>query len=152
MTKNIIKLCATVFNLGYFPIPGTMGSLAGLLIYFLLKTNSVLYLIILAMLLVLGFYVSGKTEEILKQKDSAKIIMDEVCGMLIALFLLPARMPVVISAFFIFRALDTIKPIPIDKLQHLSGSKGIMLDDIVAGVYTNLIIQASLRLTSILAS
>lgn len=152
MTKKITKLISTFFYLGYLPIPGTMGSLGGLSIYFLIKLNNVLYLIILALLLILGFLVCGKSEIIFNQKDSRKIVIDEVCGILIALFLLPSRFSLVMSAFFLYRAFDTIKPLPLDKLQHLSGSSGIMLDDIVAGIYTNLILQLALRFTSAIAS
>ena len=147
MTEKTIRLIATFFYLGNLPLPGTAGSLAGLIIYFLISANNILYLIVLALLMVLGFYICGKAEKVLNQKDSRKIVIDEVCGMLIALFLLPAKFPVIISAFFIFRALDAVKPPPADKLQHLPASNGIMLDDIVAGIYTNLIIQLALRLT-----
>jgi len=147
MTKKVIQLISTFFYLGYLPFPGTAGSFAGLLIYFLVSANNILYLIVLILLLMLGFYICGKAENVLNQKDSRKIVIDEVCGMLIALFLLPITLPVIISAFLLFRALDAVKPPPADKLQNLPGSKGIMLDDIIAGVYTNLVIQLALRLT-----
>ena len=152
MKDRIIKLLATFFYVGYLPIPGTMGSLATLLIYFSIVGNIILYATVLILLLILGFCISGKAAEIFQQKDSRKIVIDEVCGMLIALFMLPITLPVVLCAFFIFRALDTIKPPPINKLQYLPGSKGIMLDDILAGIYTNLIIQLALRFTSAIAS
>lgn len=152
MIKKIIELISTVFYVGYLPISGTMASLVGLLIYFIINNNPLLYAITLAALLILGFMVSGKAEEIFHQKDSRKIVIDEVCGMLIALFLLPVRLPIIIIAFFLFRALDTIKPPPFDRLQNLRGSAGVMLDDIFAAIYTNLIIQLSLRLTSTITS
>lgn len=152
MTKKIIELISTVFYVGYLPISGTMASLAGLLIYFLINKNNSLYAIVLVAILVLGFISSGKAEEIFHQKDSRKIVIDEVGGMLIALFLLPVRLPIIIIAFFLFRAFDTIKPPPFDRLQHLPGSAGVMLDDIFAAIYTNLIIQLSLRITSAIAS
>jgi len=72
--------------------------------------------------------------------------------MLISLFLLPVKLPVIILGFFLFRAFDTLKPPPLDRLQNLRGSAGVMLDDIVAAIYTNLILQLSLRLTSTMAS
>ena len=152
MTEKIIKLSATFFKMGYLPIPGTMASLGGLLIYSLINANTFLYLTILILLLIVGFYVCAKAEKIFNQKDSRKIVIDEVCGMLIALFLLPVKLPVIICAFFIFRALDTVKPPPIERIEKLSGGRGIMLDDIVAGIYTNLIIQFALKLTSAFAS
>ncbi|MFH1656021.1 MAG: phosphatidylglycerophosphatase A [Candidatus Omnitrophota bacterium] len=148
MTKKVIQLIATFFNLGYLPLPGTAGSLAGLLIFFLISANYIIYLTVLVLLLILGFYVSGKSEEAFNQKDPRKIVIDEVCGMLIALFLLPVTFPVIISAFLLFRAFDAIKPPPANIFEQLSGGKGIMLDDIIAGIYTNLIIQLALKLTS----
>lgn len=152
MTDRIIKLISTIFYLGYLPIPGTVGSFAALLIYFLIRINNSVYLIVLSVFLILGFLFCGKAEKVFNQKDSRKIIIDEVCGMLLALFLLPAKLPIIVIAFFLFRALDTIKPPPINKLQELPGSLGIMIDDILAGIYTNLMIQLALRLTSTIAS
>jgi len=152
MIKKIIELVSTVFYVGYLPISGTMASLVGLLIYFLINKNNLLYTIVLAVILILGFLVSGKAEKIFNQKDSRNIVIDEVSGMLIALFLLPVRLPIIIIAFFLFRAFDTIKPPPADRLQNLRGSAGVMLDDIFAAIYTNLIIQLSLRITSVITS
>ncbi len=152
MIKKVIEVISTVFYIGYLPISGTMASFFGLSIYFLINKNNLLYAIVLAVILILGFLVGSKAEEIFNQKDSCKIVIDEVCGILIALFLLPVRLPIIIIAFFLFRALDTIKPPPFDRLQNLRGSSGVMLDDIFAAIYTNLIIQLSLRFTSAIAS
>lgn len=152
MIKKIIELVSTVFYVGYLPISGTMASLVGLMIYFCINNNNSLYAVVLAATLILGFLTSGRAEVILKQKDSRKIVIDEVSGMLISLFLLPGKLPVIILGFFLFRAFDTLKPPPLDRLQNLRGSAGVMLDDIVAAIYTNLILQFSLRFTSIIAS
>ena len=150
MNKRLIKLISTFFYLGYSPVaPGTVGSLAGLLIYVLLRNNIILYSVVTLFLLALGFGFAGKAEKLFNEKDPHKIIIDEVCGILIALFLLPFNFPVIISAFFLFRALDMIKPPPADKLQNLNGSAGIMLDDIVAAFYTNICLQVALKLLSL---
>jgi len=149
MSKKLIKLISTVFYLGYSPvIPGTVGSLVGLAIYILLRNNIAIYIITTIFLLVLGFGVAGEAEKILGRRDSPKIIIDEVCGILIALFLLPFNFVIIISAFFLFRAFDAIKVSPADKLQNLRGSAGIMLDDIVAGFYTNICFHVALKLLS----
>ena len=123
--------------------------MAGLGIYFLTRNNLFVYLTVLGFVTILGFVYSGKAEKVFGQKDSQKIVIDEVSGILIALFLLPANFPVIISAFFLFRAFDMVKPPPADKLEKLKGSSGVMLDDIVAGVYTNICFQIGLRLLSL---
>jgi phosphatidylglycerophosphatase A len=147
MSKEIIKLVSTFFYLGYSAlIPGTIGSLGGLGLYFILRNNSIVYTLVMVIFIVLGFAISGKAEEIFNKKDSRKIVIDEVAGVFIALFLLPPRLPVILSAFLVFRALDAIKAPPADRLQKLGGSLGIMLDDIVAGIYTNICLQVALRL------
>lgn len=79
-------------------------------------------------------------------------MIDEVSGMLLSLIFIPYDIKLVIMAFILFRILDTLKPYPLDRLQNLAGSIGIMSDDIVAGLYTNIILQVVLRLVSFKAS
>ena len=150
MNKKLTKIISTFFYCGYFPVlPGTVGALAGLGIYFLVRSNIILYIVTTLFLTILGFKFSGKAESLFQEKDPHKVVIDEVSGILIALFLLPSNLPVIISAFFLFRAFDMIKPPPADKLQDLKGSAGIMLDDVVAGIYTNICFQVALKLLSL---
>ena len=145
MVKFLTKLIATFFYIGYFPlIPGTAGSLAGVLIYLLIKNNILTFIFTLSALLALGFLVCGKVEELGRKKDPSYVIIDEVCGMLLSLIFLPFDIRLVMLAFFIFRILDTLKPCPIGRLEKFKGSLGIMGDDIVAGIYTNIVLQAVL--------
>ena len=74
------------------------------------------------------------------------IVIDEACGMLLALFFVPMTIFSVILGFFIFRILDILKPPPAKRMEKLTGSLGIMFDDIVAAIYTNLILQIIFRL------
>jgi len=146
---SICRLITTFFYLGYLPfIPGTFGSIAGLCIFFFVKDDIFVYTVVTLVLTILGFLLSGRAEEIFKKKDHRSIIIDEVCGMLLSLAFLRYDIKLVIMGFFIFRLLDTVKPYPADKLQDLKGGSGVMSDDIVAGLYTNLILQAVARLTS----
>ena len=147
MKKKTTRIVSTFFYLGYFPImPGTIASLAGLGIYFLTANHITLYIIATFFLIILGFKFSGKAEELFNKKDPHPVVIDEVCGILIALFLLPSNLSIIIPAFFVFRAFDMVKIPPADKLQNLDGAAGIMLDDIVAGIYTNICFQIVLRL------
>jgi len=73
--------------------------------------------------------------------DPTIVVIDEIVGMWISLFLLPKTVPVVISAFLIFRALDVIKPPPARVFQRKGGGFSIMMDDVVVGVYSNLLVR-----------
>lgn len=147
--KIIIKIISTFFYIGYLPfIPGTFGSIAGILLFYLIKDNLPVYALFTLSLIILGFLVSGEAEKILNKKDAKCIVIDEVCGMLLSLIFIPYNIKTVIIAFLLFRILDSLKPYPAARLQNLKGSRGIMADDIVAGLYTNIILQIILRLAS----
>lgn len=153
MPKFLTRLISTFFYTGYFPlIPGTAGSLAGLLVYFLVKNNPSVYIFTLAALLVLGFLASSRSEELIGRKDPSCVVIDEVCGMLLGLLFVPYDVKLVIIAFFMFRLMDTLKPYPVGRLERLKGGLGIMMDDIAAGLYTNIILQAIIIFTSFKAS
>ncbi len=140
------KLISSLFYLGHSPImPGTVGSLAGLLVYFLVNRNAVLYGFSIVFIFVLGIIFSGEAEHIYKHKDAKTIVIDEACGMLLALVFLPYNIILVISGFIIFRFFDIIKPPPARKIEELAGAWGIMVDDILAAIYTNIILQIFLR-------
>lgn len=145
----IIKTLSTFFYLGYLPfLPGTFASIAGIFLFYLIKDNTFVYGLITVVLVVLGFLVSGEAERIFNKKDAKFIVIDEVSGMLISVMFMPYQMRLVIIAFIIFRILDGLKPYPADLLQKLKGSLGVMSDDIVAGLYTNIILQVVLRIAS----
>jgi len=147
--QEIIKLISTFFYAGYLPlIPGTFGSLAGLFVFYLIKNNILILILATCVITILGFAVTGKAEAIFKKKDASYIVIDEVSGMLLSLLFLPYDIKLVVIGFFLFRILDTLKPFPAGRLQNLKGSLGIMTDDIVAAVYTNIILQVVLRLAS----
>lgn len=151
--KFIIKTVSTFFYVGYLPlIPGTFASLAGAYLFYLLKDNLILYSAFTLSLLIIGFFITGKAENIFAQKDSRYIVIDEVTGMFLALVLVPYSFRMFILGFFLFRILDTLKPYPANRIEHLKGSLGVMGDDIVAGLYTNIILQVAFRFISFKAS
>ena len=145
----LIKVTSTVFFIGYLPlIPGTFGSLFGVGLFYLLNgATSVTYFSFILGIVTLGLITSGQTEKLLNKKDPGCIVIDEVVGMLIALSFIPYDFRVVFLAFLIFRILDTLKPFPAGKLQHLRGSVGVLADDLIAGIYTNIVLQVILRLS-----
>ncbi len=128
-------------------IPGTFGSLAGVIVFYLVCGNLIVHTLSTLFLVFLGFWASSKAEVVFAQKDPKYVVIDEVCGMLLSLSFLPFySLKIVIIAFLLFRILDTLKPYPAARLEKLKGGLGIMLDDLVAGVYANLILQVVLRL------
>lgn len=145
--KFLIKLISTFFYAGYFPlIPGTFGSLAGVFLFYFIRRDQVIYVLSTLFLILLGFWVSTMAEDVFGKKDPKYVVIDEVCGMLLSLAFLPFySVQVVCIAFLLFRILDTLKPYPAGRLERLNGGMGIMLDDLVAGVYANVVLQVVMR-------
>ncbi|MCQ9207967.1 MAG: phosphatidylglycerophosphatase A [Omnitrophica bacterium] len=144
--QNLIKLIASFFYLGYIRfIPGTVASCAALGLYFLFRGDFYLYTLLLIIVNALGFLVAGRAEVAFAEEDSPKIVIDEVGGFLLAFWGLNLNLPLVITGFFIFRGLDMAKPYPADKLERLGGSCGVMGDDLIAGLYTNIVLQIVTR-------
>ena len=124
--------------------PGTAGTVIGVLLYLLLKDVSPLwYGIACVGVTVLGTWAAGYADCILGTKDSPSIVIDEIAGFLVALFLVPFAWGYVLAGFALFRFFDILKPWPLKRLQDMPGGPGVMLDDIGAGVYTNIILQVA---------
>jgi phosphatidylglycerophosphatase A len=136
-------MIASFFCVGYAPIaPGTFGSLAAFALYFplILLHDWRIYLGCILAVCVLGIWASGRAETDSGQVDPSFVVIDEVAGQLITLFLLPFSWTTVIAGFFLFRILDIIKPFPARRAEKLHAGWGIMMDDILAGVYGNLLL------------
>lgn len=144
--RKIARTVASFFYLGHSPLmPGTVGSLGGLIVYFLVKDRQLLYGFMIVFLFVLGMLFSAEAERIYRRKDASMIVIDEACGMLIALYLVPFSWKVVVLGFILFRFFDIIKIFPAKKVEKFSGAFGVMLDDLIAAGYTNIILQVLIR-------
>ncbi|OGW38709.1 MAG: hypothetical protein A2Y97_11145 [Nitrospirae bacterium RBG_13_39_12] len=139
----LLKYIATIGPIGYIPFaPGTFGSLVAFALFILLKPHLLVHIIILFIIIPIGIISSHYAERLLNDKDSRHIVIDEFCGFLISVLFIPISIGYAITAFFLFRFFDILKPFPIRKTGSvLSGGKGIMADDIIAALYTNLILQ-----------
>ena len=146
---KIIKLLASVFYLGYAPISGSVASLAGLFMCLFLAKQPFFYVLVFILITVIGFIVSGEMEKIEGKKDPSSVVIDEVAGSFIAFFMLPASPAIFMTAYFLFRAFDMFKIYPADQLENLGGSAGVMCDDLLAGLYTNLIMQIAIHFSGI---
>ena len=135
---------ATIGFLGYSPYaPGTIGSLFALTIFLMTNLPIYAHLSVIIIGALLGIYASSAAEKILNEKDSKKIIIDEFIGFYVAVFYLPKTFGLAIAAFLLFRFFDILKPLFISKLEKtLSNGLGVMADDILAGIYTNIVLQA----------
>jgi phosphatidylglycerophosphatase A len=139
MIRSVALMCATVFGVGYAPMaPGTFGSAAGLLLWWLLPSSSWIQLAAIAAVFAIGAWSAGVCEEHCGRVDPGHVVVDEVLGMLITLFMNPVGPVGVGLAFVAFRAADVVKPFPVNRLERLPGGAGIMADDAMAGVYANL--------------
>lgn len=133
---------ATLGLIGYIPVaPGTFGTLAAFALYMLLKPSISAQAAILLLLIPAGFFSCDLAERVLKEKDSSHIVIDEFCGYFFSVLLVPFSLGYALAAFFLFRFFDILKPFPIRKMESLKGGAGIMADDIMAGLYANIILQ-----------
>jgi len=135
---------ATGFYSGYLPkAPGTWGSLVGLLLFFLLHTlNLQIYLAVVAAIFIIGTFAAGEAEKIMDRKDPGLGVIDEIVGILITMIAIPATPLAMALGFILFRIFDIWKPFPIRLIdQRFHGGLGIMLDDIVAGIFSLVILQ-----------
>lgn len=142
MKNFLFKNLSTLGPVGYLPAaPGTWGTLVALIFIAAFKPAPSVHILITAIVIIAGIYSSGEAEKLLGRKDSGHIVIDEFAGYLISTAFLPQTPFYIISSFILFRAFDITKPPPIRRIQDLPGGWGIMVDDILAGVYTNLILQ-----------
>jgi phosphatidylglycerophosphatase A len=141
LAKYLAYLFATGFGTGYIPLaPGTAGSLLALVLFWIFPFGNITWLIICLLFLIIGLW-AGSVVEKEEGKDPGIIVIDEMVGQWCALLFLPLNIPLLIASFFLFRAFDIIKPFPARKSEDLKGGAGIMIDDIIAGIYANIILQ-----------
>jgi len=131
------------FGLGLLPVmPGTFGTLAGLpLAIALARLGPMAGAYVLFFFVLLAVWVSERSARALEKEDPAEVVIDEVAGLLLTLFLLPATGLNLCLGFILFRVFDILKPYPAGRLEKIGGGAGIVLDDLVAGIYANVCIR-----------
>lgn len=133
---------STVLGLGHLPVaPGTWGSLAGLLVCIVLHPYPIAYFAAFIILFTAGVQSSEKAEKHNGMKDPSYVVIDEFSSIFIVYAFLPMTVLNIVLGFLLFRVFDVIKPPPIRRIEDIKGGWGIMLDDIVAAAYSNLVLQ-----------
>ncbi|HPI91089.1 MAG TPA: phosphatidylglycerophosphatase A [Spirochaetota bacterium] len=136
----------TGFYSGYCPVaPGTMGTLVAMALYlieyyFFRESSWIVNLIVVVLMLYPSIKLSDYGEIFFNKKDPSQVVIDEFMGYWISVLFYPFSLKIAVIAFIVFRIMDIIKPFPAGRLQKLRGGLGIMVDDCIAGLYTNIII------------
>ena len=142
--NQLIIAIATGCYVGRLPTaPGTWGSIAAFVPWFFIRGLSLpLYLATIAILFIIGFFAAGSAEKLMDQPDPGCIVIDEIVGMLVALTLVPDHPAAWLLAFILFRIFDIWKPFPVSWFdRHIHGGLGIMMDDVMAGIYALICLQ-----------
>ena len=149
INTKIAIFIATGFGSGYSPFAsGTAGSAVAVVLSLLMvdlwNGFSIIGLSIVLGFCFIGLWSADIAESVFGKKDDGRVVIDEIAGYFVSIFMLPKTIPIVIAGFLIFRVFDIIKPFPANSSQQLKGGVGIMADDIIAGIYTNLVIRIAL--------
>jgi phosphatidylglycerophosphatase A len=140
MLKKINHLLASGFYSGHLPAaPGTWGSLLMVLLLFFFPILNNIYLIS-------ALSIANFEERQTGIKDDSKIVIDEMAGQLLTFYTLKTSIPVLVGGFILFRVFDITKPWLIDKVQDLPSGWGVMLDDILAGLTSLIILKVIITL------
>ena len=136
-----------MFGAGYSPVaPGTVGSLVAAVAIWLLPFTTVRLAVTLLVVTLIGIWAGSRVERALGRKDPSVIVIDEVAGMLLSVIGLPRSIPVLVTAFLLFRLFDIWKPFPARESQALTGGMGVMVDDLIAGLYTLILVMGAHKL------
>jgi phosphatidylglycerophosphatase A len=142
--RGLILFCATGCGSGYAPVaPGTAGTAVGIVIFFLLSSFSLpLYLLTTLAFTFAAIWCAHQAALILQMKDPSLVVIDEIAGYLVTMASFPFTWQYVAAGFVLFRLFDIVKPFPARWIDRtVEGGYGIVLDDVAAGIYANIVLQ-----------
>jgi phosphatidylglycerophosphatase A len=141
---RIAVLIATVFGAGYSPFaPGTVGSAVTVALLWLIPFSRAGLVLFLVAVVVVGTWAAQRAERVIGGKDPGAIVIDEVAGMTLSVVAFPLTPAVLLAGFVLFRVFDVVKPPPARESQRIKGGVGVMIDDLIAGLYALAIIALS---------
>ncbi len=138
LADKIKLIIATGFGTGYAPVAsGTFGTLVGIpIVWAMGGVHPWGYMVATALLYFVGVVCSDFAEAYFQKADAGQIVVDEVVGYMVTMFLVPVTLTTLITGFFVFRFFDILKPWPARGIDQANlGGKGVMLDDVAAGIY-----------------
>jgi phosphatidylglycerophosphatase A len=150
MRRLVIFVASGVYT-GYAPIaPGTAGAALGMVLGCfvfapLWERSPSAFVMLFAVLFISACFVAGAAERVYGEHDSSHIVLDEILGMIATMFLNPVSWGWLGAGFVLFRIFDIIKPWPAHRFDRMEGGSGVMLDDLAAGIYANLVLQVMRR-------
>ena len=142
--QRLVHFLAYGLGTGLSPFaPGTVGSLVGVaLVWLMAPLAAPVYAGITLALFFVGIFICGQTANDLGAKDPGAIVFDEIVGFLVAMYMVPATWPWLLAGFIIYRVFDIWKPWPVGAVEDKFGvGTSIMLDDVIAGLYTLAVLQ-----------
>ena len=137
------KIFSSTFGIGYLKGGGTFAALFCCICWYLAWKGGYPPLwpsIIITLLITLAGVWSSSVVEKIWGKDPSKVVIDEVAGMCIGLLFVPVQLKYVVVALVLFRFFDILKPLYVRKMEALPSGWGIMMDDVLSGVYTNILV------------
>ncbi len=142
----MLQLLATGFFIGRLGIaPGTLGTLIGIPILYLVSFNLWTILATAGVLFALGLIASNEIIRITGEKDPDEVVIDEIVGYLMCFVFIEPTLKNYILAFLLFRFIDIVKPFPVNLFERIPGAYGVMMDDLVAGIMTSFILFLLIR-------
>jgi phosphatidylglycerophosphatase A len=151
--NDFVIFLATGFFTGFLPtMPGTWGTFAGIpLVIISHRLTSIMQAVVTVVLVFFAAFIAGRAEILFEDRDARPIVIDEMVGFLITLLWLPLNFLTLCLGFVLFRLFDIVKPPPIGILEkRLHGGWGIVLDDVLAGVFANVTLRLLLTVAGIL--
>lgn len=151
---KIVLVLSTWFGTGLLPIaPGTFGTLATVPLILVLDNLGTIYKVLSLMIaIVVAIWASGRHQELLRQSDPREIVIDEVAGFLLTMLFLPRSWLAIGLGFIFFRLFDILKPYPIRQTERIKGGLGVVIDDLVAGLYAYAVVRIILLIPGLSGS
>jgi phosphatidylglycerophosphatase A len=142
--ERLAVLIATVCGVGYAPLaPGTVASLVTAVALGIIPFSRVGLVVFLVLVVVVGTWAAHVAERVIGGKDPGAIVVDEVAGMTLAVVVFPLTPEVLAAGLAFFRVFDVLKPPPAHQSQRITGGIGVMIDDLIAGLYALACVAAS---------
>lgn len=150
--RHLITFLATGCYAGKIPVaPGTWGTVVGVLFYLLIGHLSLpIYIVTTLALIAVGIWVSGFAQKIFENEDPPQVVIDEIAGFLVTMTFHEPKFWAIVLGFFLFRLFDIVKPFPVNWIENkFRDGRGIVLDDVFAGVYANIVLSIMQILLSV---